>query len=73
MTDSALHPCTDCAALCLRQTDAQQYALPPEPRAIDIARACLKLLSDEERCDLFGEFCYFCGADDPACDCMRDD
>lgn len=72
MSTSALYPCSDCAALCLRQ-EAQQYALPPEPSAVDIARACLKLLSDEERVDLFGEFCGECGSEDPTCQCWNDD
>jgi len=70
---SALYPCSDCAALCLRQTEAQQYALSPEPSPVDIARACLKMLSEDERRGLFGEFCTYCGADDPTCQCWNDE
>lgn len=70
---SPLYPCSDCAALCLRQSEAQQYAVPPDPSAVDIARACLKVLSEDERVELFEEFCTYCGANDPKCDCMRDE
>lgn len=68
---SVLYPCSDCAALCLRQSEAQQYAVPPEPSAKDIARACLRLLSESERVHLFDEFCRDCGSEEAPCHCSE--
>ena len=33
----------------------------------------LLLLSDEERLEVFGEFCKFCGTSDPRCQCWNDE
>jgi hypothetical protein len=33
----------------------------------------LKLLSDEERTEVFSYFCQYCGCDNPKCQCWNDD
>lgn len=37
------------------------------------ARFALDALADEQRADLFAEYCMFCGAKDSSCPCMRDE
>lgn len=37
------------------------------------ARFSLNALTDEQRADLFAEYCMFCGAKDSSCPCMRDE
>lgn len=35
--------------------------------------AALKALPEDLRMDVFGEFCTFCGRDDPRCQCWNDE
>ena len=37
------------------------------------ARRCLDSISDEDRLSLFREYCHWCGANNPRCNCMRDE
>jgi hypothetical protein len=37
------------------------------------ARRALNALTDEQRADLFAEYCKFCGSKDPRCQCMNDE
>lgn len=32
----------------------------------------LRKLTEEQRLEVFAEFCTYCGGDDPSCSCMRD-
>lgn len=48
-------------------------ALEPEPSAVGQVVTRLRNMSDEQRKEIFSEFCAFCGNDNPGCNCMRDD
>lgn len=37
------------------------------------AKEALDLLTDEQRADLFAEYCKFCGSKNPSCPCMKDE
>lgn len=44
----------------------------PEP-SLDRARSALDALTDEQRADLFAEYCQLCGSKKTPCTCMRDE
>jgi len=37
------------------------------------AKALVEKLTEEERLDLFAEYCSHCGCDDPTCQCWNDE
>lgn len=37
------------------------------------ARTALDALTDQQRSDLFAEYCVHCGSKDPSCTCTRDE
>lgn len=39
----------------------------------DAARDFLERLSDQERVELFGEYCKYCGSEDSGCQCWNDE
>ena len=45
----------------------------PWPMRREEALKMLKEMTDEERLDLFTEFCPHCGSVDPNCVCMKDE
>ncbi len=47
---------------------------PPEPSAdrVGVQVAALKKLTDEQRKEVFDQFCCHCGSDDPLCRCWDD-
>ena len=49
--------------------------LPPPPMAgvLDLARGLLAALTDEQRIDLFRDYCRSCGSNDPRCQCWNDE
>lgn len=40
---------------------------------IEDAIVLLKKMTDEERKEIFNEFCVFCGSTDPRCHCWNDE
>jgi len=40
---------------------------------VDEARMYLGFLTEEERVNLFNEYCKHCGSDDPKCVCWREE
>ena len=40
--------------------------------SVDSIVAGLKALTDEQRMEIFGNFCTSCGCDDPHCQCWND-
>lgn len=42
-------------------------------RQIEHVVGLLLLLSDEDRMEVFGEFCVYCGTADPKCQCWNDE
>lgn len=55
--------------------DRYIFPIPEFPWTVrrEEAVKLLKEMTDDERLDLFTEFCRHCGAVDPECTCMRDD
>lgn len=45
----------------------------PPAAALVPAIAALKELTEEQRRDVFAEFCKHCGSDDPSCQCWNDE
>ena len=39
----------------------------------ELGAMLLKLLTDEQRMEVFGKFCRSCGCDDPRCQCGNDE
>jgi len=55
-------------------TKRQDFVLKkPELRVVKTALELLKEMTDEERLDLFHEFCVHCGGTSKPCTCWRDD
>jgi len=42
-------------------------------KGLDEAKKLLKELTDDERMELFGNYCKCCGCDDPSCQCWNDE
>lgn len=40
---------------------------------VEAAAHAVSLLTDEERMDVFGPYCRFCGRNDPKCQCWNDE
>jgi hypothetical protein len=51
-----------------KSTDTENYE-----NYLDAARELLSRLSDGERMELFGDFCLYCGCNDPKCQCWNDE
>ena len=39
----------------------------------DLYVAILKSMTDEERMEIFSNFCKYCGSDNPKCQCWKDE
>lgn len=44
-----------------------------DQETIDEARDLLDQMSEQERFELFHEYCVYCGSDDPDCQCWNDE
>jgi len=51
-----------------KQTTTEQY-----DNYMDAIKEMLSRLSDDERMEALGDYCKYCGGDDPACQCSNDD
>lgn len=53
-------------------SERQRWDYPPDAALRD-AIAALKALTEEQRRDVFAEFCVHCGSDDNGCQCWNDE
>jgi hypothetical protein len=51
----------------------QEHNNNAESLAPGTARETLDALTDEQRADLFAEYCVFCGSKNKPCTCMNDE